>query len=179
MTSVYHLMPRNLAGNTLHPLNCLKELEPEVYETHARKYRGREEVIARVIPILECLWNDVLFFSSVHPQAIKQGYLAVGKQWKPQNWIAVDTVHAGCNAENTVIYHPDMQRLKGDFSLDPTRFAPFSLDEVTTVDALPAEVLTYYQEAAKNDQPIFAWHGLPHILYRGSIDLTDVDVIEV
>lgn len=174
---VYHLMPKNLAGETFHPLNTLKTLHPVVYEKHIQKYCGREQVLQRPIPILNCLWNDVLFFTNVHPKAILEGFIAAGQQWRPQQWAVADTVTAGFSGQNAVIYHPDPERTKGDFAVQSERFAPFVEGEIQAVHELPSATLTYYIEAAARGEPIFAWRGLPHVLFRGSIGLADVDLL--
>jgi hypothetical protein len=179
MTVVYHLAPKNLVGNTLQPMNALKESHPGIYAKYVQKYQGREQVIERKIPLLNCLWNDVLFFTSVHPRAIKEGFIAVGKQWKPQQWIEVDTVQSGFNAENTVIYVSDMTRQKGDFTLNPEWFIAFAAEKLITTMELPEATLAYYREAAENQEPIFAWRGLPHIMHQGSIDLDAVKWLEI
>lgn len=50
---IYHLVPSNLAGSILYPLNRLKETFPEVAVTHVKKYEGREGLLNRRIPLRE------------------------------------------------------------------------------------------------------------------------------
>ena len=179
MTLVYHLTPSNMVGDTLHPLNRLQEIHPNIYEKQIQKYRGREQIIKRRIPILNCLWNDVLFFSNIHPKAIRHGFIAVGKQWKPQKWYTVNTTSCNFNEQNTVIYHPDMTRMKDDFALSPERFSAFDSDELETMNELPPANLAYYRESAERGEPIFAWHGLPHILHLGSVLIKNIEILEI
>jgi len=176
MALVYHLKPANMLGATLIPLNQLATQHPEIYERHVAKYQGREALLTRRIPLLDCLWNDVLFFSSVHPQAIRDGFIVAGKNWQPRIWYEIDTLAAGFNEQNTVIYHPDTKRIQGDFTLSHERVEPFAADKLTTIDDLPAESLRYYQEAAANNQPIFAWRGLIHILFRGTVAVSNAEI---
>src|SRR5687767_14788723 len=110
MPFVYHLQPKNLVGSVLYPLNALRDQYPALYAQHAAKYTGRESMLERHIPILGCLWNDVLFFSPVHPQLIKSTCEEVGKTWTPTHWLEIDTALHDLNAGNTVIYEPNMQR---------------------------------------------------------------------
>ncbi|MBK8551651.1 MAG: hypothetical protein IPL53_11555 [Ignavibacteria bacterium] len=70
MNYLYHRVPKNLRGNVLYPLNTLKEIHPDLYEQQASKYAGREHITCQIIPILNCLWNDVLHFSAVNPEEI-------------------------------------------------------------------------------------------------------------
>lgn len=179
MTFVYHLVPKNITGDVLYPLNMLKTYHPEIYENRVQKYQGREQVIERRIPILNCLWNDVVFFTNVHPEAIRDGFVAISKQWKPQKWYAINPPTYGFNAQNTVLYYPDMSREKGDFTLSLERFASFDAGKLETIYELPSATLAYYREAAERGDPIFAWHGLPHVLHHGSVALANVDLITI
>ena len=61
------------------PLNEMKECLPEIYALEAAKYQGREQVMEQNVPHLECLWNDVVFFSPLDPRIVfsrleKSGY---------------------------------------------------------------------------------------------------------
>lgn len=179
MSYVYHLMPRQMQGDQLLPLNQLKADYPSLYAQHMQKYEGREGITARKIPLLDCLWNDVLFFCPVHPEAIKRGFLEVGKTWRPKPWAQVDVRAAGFNSTNAVMYDPDSGREMGDLTLSPDRFQPFVPDALSVIHELPAESLAYYRECVAQGKEIFAWRGLPHVLFRGAVALDDVNVIEV
>ena len=48
----------------------MKDQHPAVYEEHVKKYKGRERLLRREIPLLNCLWNDVLHISPIHPQLV-------------------------------------------------------------------------------------------------------------
>ncbi len=74
MIYLYHSVPKNLQGNILYPLNTLKEKHPEIYEQQVSKYVGREHMTQQRIPILDCLWNDVLHFSAVNPKGQTSSY---------------------------------------------------------------------------------------------------------
>lgn len=179
MTQVFHLLPRQLFGRTLYPLNRLKAIAPEAFEQHVHKYTGRQALLERRIPLLGCMWNDVLFFSPVHPEQIRDSFIAAGKTWKPRQWCIVDTLEHRFNRENTVIYYSPMDREKGDFSLSPDAITPFAPETLENLRVLPTETMNYYHEAVKNGDPIFPWRGIPHILYRGNIPLDSLAIIKV
>lgn len=179
MTKLYHLKPRNMVGDILYPLNQMRETQPDVYEQGMKKYEGREVLMERRIPLLNCLWNDAMFFSNAHPKAIRDAFLAVGKTWKPQLWFEIDTDELGFTEDNTVIYYPRMNREKGDFSVRVDDFVQFDPKRVPTIDTLPDAVMTYYRDAVANDERIFVWMGLPHILHQGSIHTDDMTLITV
>lgn len=81
---IYHMVPQNLTGEVLYPLNVLRTHLPEIYDAQVKKYSGREGVMAHKVPILECLWNDVLHFSPVHPSKIRDAIADAGWRWKPK-----------------------------------------------------------------------------------------------
>ncbi len=171
MPLVYHLKPKNLVGDTLYPLNYLRDHFPALYEEHVRKYEGREIIMQRRIPFLDCLWNDVLFFAPLHPQVIREAYLEVGKLWPPAHWYEIDTAEHGFNADNTVIYEPDMHRLKGDFTIPLERVRPFEAETLSAIQVMPQASLDYFREAAQRNERIMPWRGITHVLHKGSISL--------
>jgi len=57
---LYHLVPKNIRGDILYPLNILKSIYPDIYQYQVNKYFGREYIIEQRIPLFNCLWNDVL-----------------------------------------------------------------------------------------------------------------------
>ena len=65
MEYVYHMVPEELKGEYLIPLNELKRVYPNLYREYIQKYKDhtqRENLLTRKIPKLECLWNDVVHF---------------------------------------------------------------------------------------------------------------------
>lgn len=179
MNYVYHLVPRTMIGDMLHPLNELKRHHPELYERYIQKYRGRDAAIERRIPLLDCFWNDVVFFTSVHPQAIKSGHIAAGKRWEPHQLFTVDPNTANFDSNNSVIYYPDMTRSRGDMTLWSEQFSPFDITELKIIYELPEATRNYYREAAELNEPIFAWRGLPHILHRGSVSIKGAEILTI
>lgn len=61
---------KEISGDFLVSLNNLLETHPVAYKEHLKKYKGREKLLQERIPILNCLWNDVLHISPINPQAI-------------------------------------------------------------------------------------------------------------
>ncbi len=94
----------NLTGNRLLPLNELKSDYPDVYRMHSMKYKSREWLKDRNIPFLNCLWNDVLHFRTVHPRKIKKAQVTAGLQWHQVKWFQIDPIEEGFNEENAVIW---------------------------------------------------------------------------
>ncbi|TOO19743.1 hypothetical protein CGH40_24485, partial [Vibrio parahaemolyticus] len=77
---LYHRVPVNLQGNMLFPLNELKQVHDNLYQFHVKKYRDREGALERRVLPLDCLWNDVLHLSPIHPHKIKKALIEQGLQ---------------------------------------------------------------------------------------------------
>ena len=180
MARLYHLLPDDLRGDVLHPLNRLEDLHPDVHARHVRKYRGREVLQERRVPELDCLWNDVLHLSPVHPALIRDAKLSLGLGWPKggRAVVAIDPERHGLSADNTVVWLSPA-REKGDFRASAEDYAPYSAAFVEASTHLPERTLDHFRSAKANGHPTFLFVGIPHILHRGSINLRNADVIQV
>lgn len=175
---VYHLHPKEMVGDYLYPLNQLREKAPDVYAAQAQKYKGREQLLERIIPPLNCLWNDVLHLSPVHPAAVRDALLAAGYNRYPQRWWQIDPEEAGFSDQNTAIYLYS-PRKRGNFDVPPDDFVPFSMKLLAKINKLPQATADYYREMEEEGKQAFLFHLVPHILHRGAIRISDLSTIEV
>ncbi len=63
MQSIYHMCPSEMIEDVLYPLNTLRELYPLIYGREMIKYQDHphcQDLQARRIPKLNCLWHDVV-----------------------------------------------------------------------------------------------------------------------
>jgi hypothetical protein len=161
-----------MEGDTLYPLNVLREKYPDIYVKEVKKYTGREGVLTRKIPILNCLWNDVLHFSPVHPQKVKDALAQAGYTKFDFKFYEVDL--AKINPQNILIFtyaHLDME---GVVEEDFIPFDPAYVDSHTEV---PEATLAYFTEAVKNGRKPLFFHGIPHILVKDSVNILGLKVI--
>lgn len=171
MALLYHLVPRPLIGSTLYPLCRLRDSQPELYAACLQKYAGREALLQQPIFYLDCSRHEVVNLSPVHPARIREALVEVGYAWRPRAWFELDPSALGFNEENSVIYFTG-RRKKGDFKTTQTQFEPYSPDRLTQLTRLPQMTVNHYQSAQNDGQPILLFHGVPHILHRGSIDIS-------
>jgi hypothetical protein len=175
---VYHWVPADLEGHILYPLNQLKNLYPFLYVTKAAKYQNREAVMQARLPLLDCLWNDVLHFSPVHPSKVQEALAEAGFERKLRRYYEVDPLAKGFNATNAVIFLH--QRLKPEnFQLQEADFRAFHAEELSSLGEFPTATLAYYREMFEQGKRPLVYLYVPHILYLGSLDIRDVKVIEV
>ena len=175
MNYLYHWVPKNMTGHVLYPLNVLKEKYPEAYEEHKSKYKGREEVMALVIPRINCLWNDVLHLSAIHPKMVKEAVAEAG--WRSDYVMRCYQIDPHIlDPEKAVVFlyttpEPDMAK-EDDF----VEFNPGEMDKYSS---LPQETTAHYKESYKNKKKPLTFHRAPHIFYKGSVNIANCPIVEV
>jgi hypothetical protein len=173
MPFVYHRVPNSPVGDAIYPLNRLKQTQPALYEQQVRKYEGREWLLERRVDLLDCLWNDVVHTSPVHPQQVYEALMQAGWDKRfPASWYRIDVAALGFSADNTVIYHSGSQPSEA-------RFEPFTVEKLAAMTAMPDATLAYYQEQiAIGKQPLL-FHCVPHILHCGALPIAALELIEL
>lgn len=169
---IYHFKPKGMFGDRLIPLNRLREKHPAVYDEHIKKYKGREHLLQETIPLLNCLWNDVLHISPINPQVIIDTWRSEGlyqhagvPEILEVYKIPVDLL----DEEATVCY----QSFNFDFnSYDPEldklwHFQKSSFIEQTEVDPKQLEI---WKSDLKNGRRLFWYSHTKHILARQELD---------
>jgi hypothetical protein len=177
---IYHSVPKKLSGKVLYPLNQLKVHFPEVYTIHAKKYVGRERLMQRQVFPLNCLWNDVLHCSPVHPAQIRDAFINIGLDWHPRLWFIIHPTSVGFSEENTVIFLRTLLKVPeqlDDFNCSSTKFVPFSEERLSNIVKLPTATLEYWKFTKAAGEAPFLFNFVPHILYRGTIEIQDLDLI--
>jgi hypothetical protein len=175
---LYHRVPEDLKGHILYPLNQLKSVYPSLYITRAASYQNRGAVMQARLPILDCLWNDVLHFSPVHPGKIQQLLTEVGYARKPRRYYEIDPLKKGFDTTNAVIFLHQRVKLE-KFQLEEADFRVFHLAELSSLGEIPEATVTYYREMFEQGKRPLTYLYVPHILYQGRLDISDVKVIEV
>lgn len=174
MDYLYHAVPLEMSGTTLYPLNVLKLKYPSLYQKEADKYAGRETVMQKPVPILDCLWNDVLHFSAVHPAEIKKVLIEAGFANSPtRDFYQVNP--RTLSPEQTVIYLYSTASIEVNVQ-DFIEYDPTLLSKLSVV---PPGTKAYYKEMFMHGMKPLRYHLVPHILYRGVLDVTGIPIISV
>lgn len=176
MSYLYHMVHNDMEGNVLYPLNQLKTIFPKLYEKYSAKYKGREEVTELVIPALNCLWNDVLHFSPVHPKLIKDVYVSAGHYFPTVRFYQIDPEML--DPKNTIIFlnEPD-GAVKP--SLNPNSFITYSPEVIAQHTDLPQAAIDFFNSIPKGAPQPNMHVFVPHVLYKGSLDISDVEIITI
>ncbi|MES2216529.1 MAG: hypothetical protein V4481_04520 [Patescibacteria group bacterium] len=177
MEYIYHRVVDNMQGKILYPLNVLKDKYPDQYAEHVKKYQGREQVLKIQIPILNCLWNDVLHFTAVPPETLFANLKSTGfevEKWLWKKWykIPADLLESS----NTIVclYERDLRIVP-----DATDFYSYDPNKIEEYRKVPQVTLDYYKEKFDAGERPLLFHHIPHILYKGAIDVTGVEIIDL
>lgn len=161
---LYHLVPNEMSGTVLYPLNELETSMPQVYSAQVAKYQGRPEVMLRRVPFLDCAWNDVLHFSPIHPQKVADGIRGSGGTTQPVEAFEVP-FDALLPAQAVVLMFRDGREL----------FVPYTRGALADLGDLPEKTLAHYRERFSSGELPLRYAYAPHVLFRGSLETKDLE----
>jgi len=79
--------------------------------------------------------------------------------------------------ENIAIY--SYPRLIKNFSLSPEDYIDFSPEILAEHNNVPEMTKQYFKETYEQDERPLLYAGIPHVLYKGTIDISDVPIVSV
>lgn len=176
MNYLYHRVPKNLQGNILYPLNTLKDMHPDIYQEHYAKYLGREDLTNRKIPILNCLWNDVLHFSPVHPKEIKKALIEAGRTADfEMTCYEIDPRVLDLGNTIAYVYNPE-NKINNP---NPNSFLAFDVTQLVKYSVMPEKNKQYYKQMISEGKKPLLYPWVTHILYKGSLDISSLPIVTV
>ncbi len=164
-----------MQGNILYPLNQLKMLHPDVYDEAVKKYANRLHALKRRIPVLDCLWNDVIHMSSLDPRVVKVELEKNGREMKNRTFFKIDPFSLDLKNTLVFLYNP----LKRGEDVPDDFFVPFDPKETEKYAVFPEDTKKYYAETISHGGNPLLWHRVPHILYKGTIDISNCELLEL
>jgi hypothetical protein len=171
---LYHRVPDKMHGQILYPLNELKQVNEELYKLYAEGYKDRHKLMATHVPVLDCLWNDVLFLSPVHPQKLYDLAKAIGldNKWRFKRFYAFKPGKE-LDLENSVVFY----RIGKE--MDAMVYRPGREVKISELNKVPALTKAYYEIVAKKHEDLFPYQYVPQVMYKGTIDISNAEVIEL
>lgn len=163
MTYIYHGVPGEFIGDELIPLDQMALRNPIIHKEHLDKYKGREEIIERKVPLLDCKWNEVVQLLPLHPRQLflYQKQLGLVDEIPDYRYFKVNLDLL--DPLRTVVY---FKTAPGDDNVTVKWLNDVVLDDLQEI---PAATKKYYESMVASDQPVFNYQFVPHVLYRGSI----------
>jgi len=174
MKYLYHRLPDDMKGNVLYPLNFLNKKYPGVYRQEVKKYLNRKYVLKVKIPIFNCLWNDVLHLTTVHPVRIRRllDRAKVKSSKRTYVKIPIDLLD-----KKKMIVYLFRYKTKDFHSID--QFEMFTLQNFKKYSRLRPKTLEYYKKEVSEKRRPLLYMYIPHILYKGTIDIDGLEVVSV
>lgn len=174
------MVPNNMVGNHLVPLNQLKNTKKELYNNYVKKYNDhpeRRKLLERKVPKLDCLWNDVVHFLPLNPNHVYQSLKSLGINIKTDlkfYKIPVDNLMENKNA----IYLYRKEYYKGPA-------APINNLDIKLLDTknykelskIPKDTVSYYQEENSKGNKFGMFPFVPHILSYGEVKISNAEII--
>lgn len=161
-----------MLGTKLLPLNVLREMDEELYKLYAKKYVGREEIMRDIIPTLECLWNDVVFLNAVRPLDLLRAYELTGRTLLKRRFYRINPETLD-HSLLTVLTFSGMDDSKG------RSYQPFRTTDIESYSKIPEQTFKHYREMRDTGKTGLMFAFVPHILYKGEIDVSQTEIIEV
>ena len=175
MNFLYHRVPKNMQGSILYPLNQLRNFHYGVYEEASKKYEGREFLMNVRIPTLDCLWNDVLHLIAVHPNTLKKAFEKANVPLRKLKWFNINPLELDKKKTSVYLYRdvPRFDRYKKE------GFTEFDTSDLEKYSEISQKTIEYYKkEFHENRKRPFLFHLVPHILYRGEINVENCEIIK-
>lgn len=173
MNYFYHGIPEDMKGDSLIPLNEMLSVDPELRAKYLEKYKGREEILERKIPLLDCLWNDVVQLLPLHPSKLfeLQQELGIVDKLPDYRYFQIET--SQLEPSKTVVY---FKTAPGEENVTVKWLADVNLDDLQDV---PPATLEYYKSMIGTGEPVFNYQFVPHIVYRGTIDVASAKIVSL
>jgi hypothetical protein len=170
---LYHIVPPRLVGNELMPLTTLKEKDEALYNQHIQKYANRKETMEIRIEPLQCLWNDVVFLSPIHPSDLAQTFEQLGTRLIKRRFYQIDLSLLDLKRATLWKYE--------DGTKDMKDFIECTAENIALCATIPERAVEYYKRmlAAGKRKSMLMYAHVPHILYKGTIDISSVPIVEV
>lgn len=162
-----------MQGDRLLPLSELFLKDPTLHKKYLAKYAGKEEVMERQIPLLDCGWNEVIQLLPLDPRQLFELQKQLGLIAEIPNYRYFKINPSILVTDNTVVY---FKTAPGDENVTVKWLSDIRLEDLQTV---PDATERYYETMRSTGEPVFNYQFAPHILYRGSIDISSVEVMSL
>ena len=169
----YHGIPEDMKGTKLIPLNKMLEVDSKLRDKYLEKYKGREEILGRKIPLLDCLWNDVVQLLPLHPRQLfgLQKELGLITEIPDYKYYQIDT--STLDPSQTVVY---FKTAPGEENVTVKWLEDVQLEKLQII---PEATRKYYESIVGTGEPVFNYQFVPHVIYRGTIDVSSAQVIHL
>lgn len=181
---VYHMVPNDLRGNVIYPLNQLVAIHADLYEQQKAKYINREASMDFRIPGIDVLWNSTVHCAPLHPYFIRRAREKVGiVPLSPLPLMAFKI------PLDRILVHPVVWYWCRTFWINgaPNENVPLTppLDEFEPFDAarykeladVTAGYVPYLGRMKERGERPLTFPQIPHVLVAGPIDISGLSIV--
>jgi hypothetical protein len=158
---LYHICPPTMVGHEIVPLRQLKKLNKKLHDVAIAKYAEREKVAHTPIVALDCSWGDVVFLSAIHPTLLRRKLEENGVRKAPGRCFKIDPKALDPERACVLTWGDGYEE----------QYHAFSPGEVEFYQEIPHATLRYYREECWEGRVPLMFGYVPHIVYRGSINI--------
>ena len=162
-----------MKGMELIPLNKMLEVDPDLRAKYLEKYKGREEILERKLPLLDCLWNDVVQLLPLHPRQLFELQKELGLITEIPDYKYYQINTSTLDPSQTVVY---FKTAPGEENVTVKWFKDVQLEELQSISEATRK---YYESMVDTGEPVFNYQFVPHIIYKGAIDVSSAQVINL
>jgi hypothetical protein len=173
MQYIYHAVPENMVGDSLIPLNLMPESMTVIHDAQLAKYEGREHVLEHKIPLLDCLWNDVVQFTPVHPKEVFELQVKMGIIPKIPAYRYFEIDLTTFDPTKTAIF---FKTAPGEENSEVKWLKDVNFADLT---AIPEATKQYYQGVVGTGELPFNYQFIPHVLHKGPVDVSKSQIITI
>lgn len=173
---IYHIVPSNLEGTTLYPLNVLKNIYPDKYEEHRSKYEGREELMDFIIPHLNCLWNDVLFFLPFHPNQIYKEIIKHFPHIRDRKNLQFYKIPINKINTKNAVFFLDISK-KESIRMDYTCEMVDSADAICETSVLDIQKKYFEEKGRSGEKRPYLFSKTTHFILKDFVDIGEVEIV--
>jgi hypothetical protein len=169
---LYHMYYRgdgSLRDDTLYTLNQLKEKHPDLHALHVQKYETRPEVPKQHFPHIDCDWGGAVFLCPVHPEKICAALAQYRKREVPP-FPYHEIPVADLDPSNLALW------LFKTREYTPIEVIPFEQRLLEEMREVPEATKGYFDEQRQKHEPALFFVHVPHVLHKGSIDMSRYNV---
>jgi len=171
MFYVYHNVPEEMVGSMLMPLSDMAQIRSDLSDKYTEKYKGREEVMQRKISVLDCHWNDVVQFLPFHPSKAFNLQIELGIISEMPHYKFFEIPLELLDQEKTAVF---FKTAPGEENIE---FKMLKDIDFARIQDVPQATQDYYRTVAATGELPFNYQFVPHILYKGTLDISSVKII--
>ena len=155
------------------PLSGMQHAHPDLYAKYRVSYEDREEIMQRKIPLLDCLWNDVVQFLPLHPRKVFELQVEIGliPEIQPHKFYEINLNQL--EPQKTVVFfktEPGEENIEVKWLKDV---------DFTALQDIPKATRDYFKSLVGKAEEPFNYQFIPHVLYGGNLDVSNTKLITI